>query len=91
MGEAGIASTMSLPATGRSNEPFEDSYVDIAITRDKVRLRIPLSEIVQRIAAIAKTAILKNAGRMAVRDGEVACIAIPISESRMATLGGFGA
>ena len=56
-----------------------------------MRLRIAPSEIVQRIVAMAKTAILENAGRMVMRAGEVVYIAIPVSESRMATLGRFGA
>lgn len=71
VGEAPTANTKNLPSQGRWNEPFNDLYVDITITRDEVRLRIPISEIVQRIAAIAKTAILGNAGRMAMPDGEV--------------------
>ena len=60
---------MSLPSPGRWNVPFNDSYINFK--RQEVRLRIPLSEIVQRIAAIAKIAILENAGRMAMPDGEV--------------------
>ena len=69
MGEAAIAHTISLPSRGRWNKPFNDSYGNI--TRADVRLRAPISEIVQRIAAIAKTAILENGGRAAMRDGEV--------------------
>lgn len=68
IGEAAIANTINLPSQGRWNEPSNDSYLHI--TREEVRLRIPISEIVQRIAAIAKTAILENAGRMAMPGGE---------------------
>lgn len=53
----------------RWNEPFSNSYVNI--THGEIRLRTPIDEIVQRIAAIAKTAILENDGRMELRDGEV--------------------
>ena len=72
MGEAAIAHSVSLPTRGRWTEPFNNSYVNI--TREEVRLRTPISEIVQRIAAIAKTAILENGGRMEIRDGEVVYI-----------------
>ena len=72
MGEAAIAHSVSLPTRGRWTEPFNNSYVNI--TREEVRLRTPISEIVQRIAAIAKTAILENGGRMEIRDGDVVYI-----------------
>ena len=72
IGEAAIANTMSLPSPGRWNEPFNDSYINFR--RQGVRLRIPISEIVQRIAAIAKTAILGSGRRAAMRDGEVVYI-----------------
>ena len=42
----------------------------VNISRDEVKLRTPISEIVERIAEIAKTAIIENGGRMEVRDGE---------------------
>ena len=49
-------------------EPFNDRYVNIS--RDEVKLHTPISEIVERIAAVAKTAILENGGRMEMRDGK---------------------
>ena len=52
--------------------PFNDSYIHFRC--QEVRLRIPISEIVQRIAAIAKIAILGNGRRAAMRDGEVVYI-----------------
>ena len=68
MGEAAVEQTMSLPAFGRWDKPFNDQYVNIS--RDEIKLRTPISEIVERIAAVAKTAILENGGRMEVRDGK---------------------
>ena len=68
MGEAAVAQTMDLPAWGKWDKPFNDQYVNIS--RDEIRLRTPISEIVERIAAVAKTAILENGGRMEVRDGK---------------------
>ena len=69
MGETAIEHTLSLPAWRRWNKPFNDQYVNIS--RDEVRLRTPISEIVERIADIAKAAILENGGRMEMRDREV--------------------
>ncbi len=37
-------------------------------TRDGLPTRTPIDEIVERIAKIAKTAILENGGRMELRD-----------------------
>ena len=68
MGEAAVELTMNLPAWGKWDKPFNDQYVNIS--RDEIKLRTPISEIVQRIAAVAKTAILENGGRMEVRDGK---------------------
>ena len=68
MGEAAVEQTMNLPAWGEWDKPFNDQYVNIS--RDEIRLRTSISEIVQRIAAVAKTAILENGGRMEVKDGE---------------------
>ena len=53
---------------GKWDKPFNDQYVNIS--RDEIKHRTPISEIVQRIAAVAKTAILEHGGRMEVRDGE---------------------
>jgi hypothetical protein len=49
-------------------EEFNDQYV--CFTRDEVQIATPLSEIEERIAAIAKTAILENGGRVEVRRNE---------------------
>ena len=68
MGDAAVEQTMNLPAWGEWDKPFNDQYVNIS--RDEIRLRTPISEIVERIAAVAKTAILENGGRMEVRDGQ---------------------
>ncbi len=35
-----------------------------------MKLHTPISEIVERIAAVAKTAIIENGGRMEMRDGK---------------------
>ena len=49
-------------------EEFNDQYV--CFTRDEVQIATPLSEIEERIAAIAKTAILENGGRVEIRRTE---------------------
>jgi ADP-ribosylglycohydrolase len=51
-------------------EPFNNQYVNY--TRDELPIITPITEIVDRIAAVAKTAILDNGGRMEirVRDGQ---------------------
>ncbi len=46
-------------------EEFNNQYV--CFTRDDVQIATPLSEIEDRIAAIAKTAILENGGRVEIR------------------------
>ena len=68
MGESAVKLTMELPLRGSWDKPFNDRYVNIS--RDEIKLRTPISEIVERIGAVAKTAILENGGRMEVRDGE---------------------
>lgn len=60
--------TLNLGAWRTWDKPFNDRYVNIS--RDDVALHTPISEIVQRIAAVAKTAILENGGRMEIQDGE---------------------
>lgn len=70
--------------------PFNDSYVDITIPRDEVRLRIPISEIVQRIAAIAKIAILGSGRRAAMREANSYTSSTPIPGSRQAKLARSG-
>jgi ADP-ribosylglycohydrolase len=47
---------------------FNNQYV--CFTRDDVHIATPLSEIEERIAAIAKRAILDNGGRVEIRPGE---------------------
>lgn len=68
MGEAAVKLTKELPLRDAWDKPFNDRYVNIS--RDEIKLRTPISEIVERIGAVAKTAILENGGRMEVRDGE---------------------
>lgn len=60
--------TLNFAAWRTWDKPFNDRYVNIS--RDNVALHTPISEIVQRIAAVAKTAILENGGRMEIQDGE---------------------
>ena len=68
MGEAAVKLTKELPLRDEWDKPFNDRYVNIS--RDEIKLRTPISEIVERIGAVAKTAILENGGRMEVRDGK---------------------
>ena len=49
-------------------EEFNNQYV--CFTRDDVQIATPLSEIEERIAAIAKRAILDNGGRVEIRPGD---------------------
>jgi hypothetical protein len=53
-------------------EEFNNQYV--CFTRDEVPIATPLSEIEERIAAIAKTAILDNGGRIELHQGDVSSI-----------------
>ena len=41
--------------------PFNDTYVNIS--RDELRLRTPITEIADRIVAVAEQAIRENGGR----------------------------
>ena len=68
MGTVATDLTLNLAAWSTWEKPFNDRYVNIS--RDEVKLHTPISEIVQRIAAVAKTAILENGGRMEMRDGK---------------------
>jgi hypothetical protein len=68
LGEAATRMTKELPSRGEWDNPFNDLYINY--TRDGLPNRTPISEIVQRIAAVAKQAILENGGRMEVRDGK---------------------
>jgi ADP-ribosylglycohydrolase len=54
-------------------EGFNNQYV--CFTRDDVPIATPLSEIKERIAAIAKTAILDNGGRIELRRDDASSIA----------------
>jgi hypothetical protein len=54
-------------------EKFNNQYV--CFTRDDVPIATPLSEIEERIAAIAKRAILDNGGRIELRTGDAPPIA----------------
>ncbi len=68
MGEAARKITLTLPSRGEWTEPFNDRYVNIS--RDGLPLRTPISNIVDRIAQIAKVAIIDNGGRMEMRDSQ---------------------
>lgn len=68
MGETATNLTLELPGWTKWEKPFNDRYVNIS--RDEIKLHTPISEIVERIAAVAKTAILENGGRTEMRDGE---------------------
>ena len=50
-------------------EEFNNQYV--CFTRDELPIATPITEIVERIAAIAKTAILENGGKKTTQDGKV--------------------
>ena len=54
-------------------EEFNNQYV--CFTRDELPIATPITEIVERIAAIAKTAILNNGGRIEIRQGDAPSIA----------------
>ena len=74
MGTTATELTKTLGEWSVWDKPFNDQYVNIS--RDEVKLRTPISEIVERIAAVAKTAILENGGRMEMRDGEPTYVVI---------------
>jgi ADP-ribosylglycohydrolase len=54
-------------------EEFNNQYV--CFTRDNLPVVTPISNIVERIAKIAKTAIMENGGRVEIRPGEAPSIA----------------
>jgi ADP-ribosylglycohydrolase len=54
-------------------EEFNNQYV--CFTRDDLPIATPISEIVERIAAIAKTAIMNNGGRIEIDQGDAPSIA----------------
>jgi ADP-ribosylglycohydrolase len=53
-------------------EEFNNQYV--CFTRDELPIVTPISDIVERIAAISQTAIIENGGRMEMRDDETVYI-----------------
>jgi len=66
LGEEAIDITINIPSQQEWEVPFNNLYCNY--TRDDLPTRTPISEIVARIAKIAKTAILENGGRMELRD-----------------------
>ena len=68
MGDHAKKLTKNLAAWTTWDKPFNDQYVNI--TRDEIPVRTSITEIVERIAAIAKIAILENGGRMEIREGK---------------------
>lgn len=59
----------TLPAWRAWDKPFNDTYVNVS--RDEIALRTPISEIADRIVAVAEQAIRENGGRMENRANEV--------------------
>jgi len=68
LGDKAIDITLNIPLRQEWDEPFNNLYCNY--TRDDLPIVTPISEIVERIAKIAKTAILENGGRMEIRDGK---------------------
>jgi ADP-ribosylglycohydrolase len=65
-GAGGIPEEISKNVAGEEwAKPFNDLYINYS--RDDLPTATPISDIVARIAAIAKTAILENGGRMEFR------------------------
>ena len=60
--------TREISQHGKLDEPFNNMYINF--TRDDLPIVTPISDIVERIAAISQTAILENGGRMEMRDDE---------------------
>jgi hypothetical protein len=72
-GTAGIPDRLTKNLTPRDwAEPFNDLYVNFS--RDELPVATPITEIAERIAAIAKTAILDNGGRVEIRPGDAPSI-----------------
>lgn len=61
--------TKELPSRGKWNEPFNNRYMNYS--RDGLPILTPITDIVERITAIAEKAILENGGRKFERDGKV--------------------
>ena len=72
IGDTATNLTLTIPSRGTWKEPFNNLYVNIS--RDGLPIRTPISDIVERIAAVAKIAILENGGRMEMRDGKLVYI-----------------
>ncbi len=68
LGDKAIDITINIPSQQEWEVPFNNLYCNW--TRDDLPVRTPISEIVERIAKIAKTAILENGGRMEIRNDE---------------------
>lgn len=66
LGKKAIDITINIPSQAEWTVPFNNLYCNW--TRDDLPVRTPISEIVERIAKIAKDAILENGGRMELRD-----------------------
>jgi hypothetical protein len=72
-GTAAIPDELTKNVTPRGwSEPFNNNYVNFS--RDGLPTATPITEIAERIAAIAKTAILDNGGRMEILPGEAPSI-----------------
>ncbi len=69
LGSKTLKQMESLPAWRDWPQPFNNTYVNIS--RDHISLRTPITEIVDRILAVAETAIRENGGRMEMRNGQV--------------------
>ena len=72
-GTAAIPDELTKNVTPRGwAEPFNNLYVNFS--RDELPVATPITEIAERIAAIAKTAILDNGGRVEIRPGDAPSI-----------------
>ncbi|MHC4725553.1 MAG: ADP-ribosylglycohydrolase family protein, partial [Planctomycetota bacterium] len=58
--------TINIASQQEWEVPFNNMYCNF--TRDGLPTRTPIDEIVERIAKIARTAILENGGRMELRN-----------------------
>lgn len=61
--------TLEMPSRGRWSKPFNDTYINYS--RDGLPAYNRIGDIVDRIAAIAETAILQNGGRRVEGEGVV--------------------
>ena len=72
MGKKAIDITMNIASQQEWEKPFNNMYINY--TRDDLPIVTPISDIVERIAAISQTAILENGGRMEIKDDETVYI-----------------